>query len=343
MKIRRHSNAYNFIGDTETGMTFRWGKNFKDNPLYAPHPELADISISNHCSKGCSFCYKNSTANDSFMNVEDYAFVLNAMQHSQWGNVFQVAIGGGEPLEHPNFIEIINVTRSFNIIPNFTTNGKLLEDNLAEKIASSIGALAISCQDMNQLNLEKIFILSKFRIKTNIHFLLNSQTITQAIDILNGSYNKMLSGINAIIFLTHKPVGRAKELDMLCSNEDFITFVNMIDKSRCNIKIGFDACFVPNLMRYTKTNPNIIEACECAYFSVYIDENMNVKPCSFTNDDTESFNLKEYSFDEIWNVKFESIRQLRINDCKHNCSFNNECRGGCPYFSKLNICKIGNL
>jgi len=339
MKIRRHSTDYNFIGDTETGTTFRWGKNLKDNPLFAPHPELADISISNHCSKGCNFCYRDSVVNNIFMTVEDYSFVLNAMQHSKWGNVFQVAIGGGEPLEHPNFIEIINITRSLNIIPNFTTNGELLKDNIVEKIATKVGAIAISCQDINQLDFEKILLLSKYNVKTNIHFLLNSKTIVQAINILNGEYNNMLKGVNAVVFLTHKPAGRANESDMLYLNEDFMDFVNMIDKSQCCAKIGFDACFVPNLMKYTKTNPDFIDPCECAYFSVYIDENMNVKPCSFTNDKTESFNLKEYSFDEIWNVKFESIRQSRINNCISDCNFRDECRGGCPYYDKLNICK----
>jgi radical SAM protein with 4Fe4S-binding SPASM domain len=125
---------------------------------------------------------------------------------------------------------------------------------------------------------------------------------------------------------------------MLSLDDDFLTFVNLVDNSLCCTKIGFDACFVPNLMRYTKVNTNYIDPCECAFFSVYIDEKMNVKPCSFTTNKAESFNLKDYSFEEIWSIKFRDIRESRINNCKNSCKLKAECRGGCPYFEKLNIC-----
>ncbi|GHU98880.1 hypothetical protein FACS1894159_02040 [Bacteroidia bacterium] len=338
MKIRRHNDSYNFIGDTETGVTFRWGKTLKENPLFAPHPELVDISISNHCSKGCSFCYRNSVKNNSFMTLNEYGYVLDSLQHPKLGNVFQIAIGGGEPLEHPNFIEIINVTHIRNIVPNFTTNGDLINKTIAKEIASKVGAVAISCQNIDDLDTTKIEILSEYRIKTNIHFLLNSDTLEQAIDILKGQYNELLTNINAVIFLTYKPCGRADESRLLILNDDFLNFVTLIDNSRCCTKIGFDACFVPNLMRYTKVNTNYIDPCECAFFSVYIDEKMNVKPCSFTTDEGESFNLKDYSFEEIWNTKFKNVRQSRTNNCKSDCKLKQECRGGCPYFEKLNIC-----
>jgi radical SAM protein with 4Fe4S-binding SPASM domain len=340
MKIRRHSTSYNFIGDSETGRTFRWGKNLKDNPSFAPHPELADISISNHCSKGCSFCYRNSTNNNSFMTLEEYSYVLDSLRHPKWGNVFQIALGGGEPLEHPDFIEIINITHSRNIVPNFTTNGDLITNTIAKELAEKIGAIAISCQNIDELENRKVEILSKYGIKTNLHFLLNADTLPQAIGILKGVYNKSLTKINAIIFLTYKPCGRANKSKTLSLNDDFLDFVTLIDNSQCNTKIGFDACFVPNLMKYTKVDTDYIDPCECAFFSVYIDEKMNVKPCSFTTDESESFNLKDYSFREIWDENFKDIRSSRTNNCKSDCKSKTECRGGCPYFNELNTCYL---
>ena len=47
--LERHIADYHFIADPTTGMTMRWGTTIKDNPTWAPVPELADISISNHC------------------------------------------------------------------------------------------------------------------------------------------------------------------------------------------------------------------------------------------------------------------------------------------------------
>lgn len=338
MKIRRHSKNYNFIGDTIEGITFRWGRTFNDNPFYAPHPELADISISNHCSKNCSFCYRDSTPNNSFITLDEYTYILDALEHPKWGNVFQIAIGGGEPLEHPNFLDIINTTFNRNIIPNFTTNGLLIDKTIANEISTKVGAVALSCQNIDELEIERINLLSEFKIKTNIHFLLSSETLSQAINILKGNYNKLLENINAIIFLTYKPCGRADESMTLNKNDDFMSFIHLIDNSKCSTKIGFDACFVPNLMKFTQVNIDYIDPCECAFFSVYIDEKMNVKPCSFTTDKNESFNLKEFSFTEIWDIKFEKIRKSRINACQSECKLKNECRGGCPYFKKINTC-----
>lgn len=53
--IRRHSDGYNFVADPKSGITMRWGKTVNDDPYRAPLPELVDISISNHCTKGCTF------------------------------------------------------------------------------------------------------------------------------------------------------------------------------------------------------------------------------------------------------------------------------------------------
>ena len=96
--MRRDIGDYHFIADSQTGLTMRWGKTIKDNPIWAPVPELADISISNHCSKGCSYCYRKSTRNNEFMRVEQYCQVLDSINHPQYGNVFQVAIGMAHPL-----------------------------------------------------------------------------------------------------------------------------------------------------------------------------------------------------------------------------------------------------
>jgi hypothetical protein len=48
LMINRHTDNYHFVADPMTGMTLRWGKTMADNPEWAPVPELADISISNH-------------------------------------------------------------------------------------------------------------------------------------------------------------------------------------------------------------------------------------------------------------------------------------------------------
>lgn len=338
MKIRRHSEHYSFIGDTETGVTYRWGETLQGNPELAPWPELADISISNHCTKNCDFCYRDSKNDQSFISVKDYEYVLNCLNSPDWGNVFQVAIGGGEPLEHPGFLDIIEITLRYTVVPNFTTNGIHLKPAIVKEIEGKVGAVAISSDNICNLEGSNMQLLLESGIRTNIHFLLSRKTLGQGIKILEGRYNHLFSRLNAIIFLTYKPVGRANFTDCLTLDGDLLKFLKLIDIHRCNIKIGFDACFVPPLLHFTDINIDFVDSCECAFFSVYIDETLNVKPCSFANDHRYIFNLRRYSFSEIWIKEFLGYRENINSECNRECRNKTACRGPCPYFPKLTLC-----
>lgn len=337
MKIRRHIGDYNFIADQESGMTFRWGKTFNDNPSFAPVPELVDISISNHCSKGCDYCYRDSKPNYSFMSIDDYKFVLDSLNHPKYGNVFQVALGGGEPLEHPEILEILDITKQFNIVPNFTTNGENITQAIVENISGKVGAVAVSINNLDDIDDSKIDLLIKGGIRTNIHYVISRNNLKQAIHILNGDYNKKLVGVNAIIFLTFKPSGRGDSKYILRNDSDLHRFLELIDSNRANCNIGFDACFVPLLMRFTKTNVDFIDSCEVGYFSVYIDENLNITPCSFSNN-KDGYSLREFDFYDIWLNKFNDFRGKINNNCRQECVAKNNCKGTCPYFPEITTC-----
>lgn len=337
MKIRRHIGDYNFIADQESGMTFRWGKNFEDNPSFAPVPELVDISISNHCSKGCDYCYRDSNPDGSFMSLDDYKFILSSLNHRKYGNVFQVALGGGEPLEHPEILEILDLTKQYNIVPNFTTNGENITKTLVDNINGKVGAIAVSLNNMNDIDYSKIELLIEGGIRTNIHYVIDKNNIKQAIQILEGEFNKKLKKVNAIIFLTFKPSGRGISNHILGDDSCLHKFLEKIDNNKASCNIGFDACFVPLLMRYTKTNIDFIDSCEVGYFSVYIDENLRVSPCSFSNG-KDSYSLKEFDFYDIWLNKFNSFRAKSTNNCKQECNSKINCKGSCPYFPEITTC-----
>lgn len=326
------------MGDTKTGITFRWGKSLRENPTFAPWPELADISISNHCTKGCDYCYRDSGDNASFMSLEDYEYILNELQHPEWGNIFQVALGGGEPLEHPQLRQIIEATISRNIIPNLTTNGVHLNNEYVIFLKGKVGAVALSVTDIQSLDLDKIKMLLGESIRTNIHYVLSNRNISQAVDILRGKYNEILSELNSIIFLTYKPHGRGSGAGILKMNDNLKNFIKQIDHNKCSARIGFDACFVPLLLHFTKTDSTYVDSCEAGFFSTYIDENLNVKPCSFDNNGLYTFNLREYSFSDIWEYKLRRYREDVVNLCKRKCKNKIECRGACYFYNEITYC-----
>ena len=107
-------------------------------------------------------------------------------------------------------------------------------------------------------------------------------------------------------------------------------------------KIGFDACFVPMLLYHTEISPDLIDTCEGGFFSVYIDHNLNVSPCSFSNNSHDSFNLREYDFYDIWLDKLKVYRIKNKNKCRRaDCPSHKQCRGCCSYYPEITTCYVG--
>jgi len=347
--IRKHFKGYNFVGIPQTGFTMRWGDDLQENPYMAPWPELADISISNYCTNGCSYCYRSSNQEGKFMSLEDYKHVLQELTHKTYGSVFQVALGGGEPLLHPNFNEIIRTTgEDYGIIPNYTTCGKFFTPENLETSRKYCGSVAISWdpyrEDLTVDELSKLGrLLEDNDIRANIHYVISETTLEHATQLLEGKYDGYLELFNAVIFLTYKPTGRARREDTIRSPQKLRSFLDLVNKPATNIKIGFDACFVPILLKKTDIDNAMVDSCECGFFSVYIDEDLNVSPCSFCNNKKYSYSLKRSSFKDIWQDAFSNYRNYVDGKCKLNCSKcdkSSDCRGMCPFFDELFLCGL---
>lgn len=347
--IRKHFDGYNFVAIPETGATFRWGRNPGANPYMAPWPELADISVSNYCTNGCPYCYRSSDASGRMMSLEDYRFLLDQLTSKTYGSIFQVALGGGEPLLHPDFNAMLQLTREeYGIIPNYTTCGKYFDKTNIAATAAYCGAVAISWDPYrNGLSLPDLASLGSHLqsegIRSNVHYVVSEKTLRHATAVLWGEYDEYLKPFNAVIFLTYKPLGRADNTDIIKSPEALKLYLGMADHPETAIKIGFDACFVPSLLRATKVDGRLIDSCECGFFSVYINENLEVMPCSFCNDDRFGFSLRQWSFQEIWQDRF-SVYRSQIDaagksDCGV-CSKRPDCRGRCPFYRELFLCGL---
>lgn len=347
--IRKHFKGYNFVGIPETGFTLRWGDDLSQNPYMAPWPELADISISNYCTNGCSYCYRSSNQEGGFMSLEEYSHVLQELTHKEYGSVFQVALGGGEPLLHPDFNEIIRLTREdYGIIPNYTTCGKFFNPENMETSRKYCGAVAISWDPYrDNLTLDELTKLGRLlednEIRTNIHYVISETTLEHATDILRGKYDGYLESFNAVIFLTYKPTGRAGREDTIRSPQKLQSFLDLVTNPVTSLKMGFDACFVPIILKKTDIDNAMVDSCECGFFSVYIDEKLNVLPCSFCNDIQYSFSLKKFRFNDIWSDKFSNYRnhisEYGKKECGE-CEKTSECRGKCPFFEELFLCDL---
>jgi hypothetical protein len=107
------------------GTKIRMSFDGKPNVTKAYAPELVDIKINDYCPFACKFCYQDSTKDKGHSDT-NYWYLARVFRELK---VFEVALGGGEPTLHPNFLGILQDFRKEGIVPNFTTkNLKWLRD-----------------------------------------------------------------------------------------------------------------------------------------------------------------------------------------------------------------------
>jgi len=336
----KYSNQnYSTVFNKSTGFFARIEDIGYPEPFWAmSSPELLDISITNYCERDCGFCYRNSNPKGKHILFEDYKEIIR--QAKEIG-VLQVALGGGNPNQHPNFIQILKETAIQGIVPSYTSNGTGLNHEILKATKEFCGALAISAYSPYESYLETVINeISKYNIKTNIHFLLNTDTIERAILWLKQP-PAFFEKINAVIFLNYKPINSSKDL-LLRKSPLLQAFFEQVENNRTHLKIGFDSCSISGIIKYMNVNKIFYESCEAARFSAFISEDFKMYPCSFMINTDNFGDLRTDSIFEIWqnNKSFVAYRnQILNNNCTH-CNLNAECKGGCCFMECINLCSI---
>ncbi len=342
---------YSFVSffDTDDGTYIRTGildsegKDTGIDPFMASYPHLIDVGIMGHCIHGktglCSKagieCYQSGMLVEKpNMTVDNFKKIV----HQSRGKCNQIALGGrGDPDQHENFEEFLKISRENQIVPNFTTSGYGLTLSSAKLCKEYCGAVAVSWY-RSEYTIKAINILLDVGVKTNIHFVLGNNSIDEAIDRLKR--NDFPKGINAVIFLLHKPVGQGTDKNVInVKDPRLLEFFSLID-IRHPFKIGVDSCTVPGIFNFSeKIRQESIDSCEAGRFSCYIDSDMNMMPCSFDQKQEFKISIKHLSIEKAWNSKpFDKFRNKMHSACP-NCDKRNLCLGGCPIVPKIVLCE----
>ena len=95
------------------------GDNF--SPLF---PECMDVKITNQCDCNCVACHEQSTIDGKHGDILNIEFIdkLNPFT--------ELALGGGNPLSHPNLEEFLIKCRKQKLIINMTVNQKHFIENI---------------------------------------------------------------------------------------------------------------------------------------------------------------------------------------------------------------------
>jgi hypothetical protein len=82
-------------------------------------PEQLDVKITDWCDAGCAWCHEGSTPRGAHCDVDRTLALFKDLLPGT-----EIAIGGGDPLSHPEFERLVRGLRSFGIVPSVTVNGR---------------------------------------------------------------------------------------------------------------------------------------------------------------------------------------------------------------------------
>jgi len=96
-------------------------------PLLFDYPTSMDIKITNYCEGGkitkngdfklCQFCHEESNKDGKHANLIELSNILFDIPEG-----VEIALGGGNPLSHPNLVAFLLRCKKQGLIPNLTVN-----------------------------------------------------------------------------------------------------------------------------------------------------------------------------------------------------------------------------
>ena len=168
----------------------------KEKKFYSIFPECIDLKITDFCDVGCPYCHENSTKDG---------------KHAKWDKKFfdtlrpytEIAVGGGNPLSHPDIIKILEYFKERKIIANITVNQKHFEKDF-ELIKQLVDDELIFGVGISIINVNDDFIEKVREIPNAVLHTINGVVEVEELEKL---YNKNLK----ILVLGYKNFRRRKK------------------------------------------------------------------------------------------------------------------------------------
>ena len=204
---------------------------------------------------------------DITIDSKDHLFIINH------GIITHNCGGGGEPTEHPDFIEVLKAFKELDIVPNYTTNATNLSDEIIEATKKYSDGVAISLHPHLKKYWEQgVERLIDNKIRTNVHIIISDK---KSIDLFMDSYHKWNGKIDYFVALPYMVRGRAKETTI-----DF----DYLDKRLTEIKDQSNIAFGANFYEYLKRT-QAVKAClyppEIMSKYLLLDDNLSLYNNSF--------------------------------------------------------------
>jgi MoaA/NifB/PqqE/SkfB family radical SAM enzyme len=308
-------------------------KEFLSRLLYLvpSQPENVQISITNKCNFDCKMCQRfDLKVKLVHMELETFKTILKKIGNAK----YVILTGWGEPLLHPDLLEMIKLCKDQGLNVRFTSNGELLTEELMKNfielkldaITFSVDAIEVADEQIGhpiheQLNKIKQFaaLIKQNQAKTEI-FLQSTYHKGKEQDLFDVVEFGKETGVDRVRF--SRLDTRFHDFDRP-SYQDEKKLIKQIEKQLAGSKLGLD--FLPHVasdglakLVFKITHPFLHrfgKYCLRTYNDVYINVEGEVTPCCALPK-LKLGNIHDDNLDVIWNsINFKRFRKNQQKVC----------------------------
>lgn len=313
-------------------------------------PDSCHVNLTERCNLNCLHCFGKYGSNIE-LSLSDWKKIIDQLAEAK---VFYIFITGGEPTQHPDFLEIINYLSKKKVHFILTTNC-VFSEKIRKEICNNAYLIGLKisldgpdwethCFLRRAKNGEiqkEIFDITMENIKAfkdkNIEITINTCIHKKLISKFNDMVSLMLELKPAIWNISPvNKVGRAILNEKEIYTEDYFThefWTNIITKAK-NKGVKVRLLDMPSYEKKSFTYE-----CGAGEFFCEIHADGTMSPCTlariaFHNKFLNFENLKDKNLLDIWNSKeFDKFIKWKSEGCE-GCKYKEKC-DRCPPNSYL--------
>lgn len=307
-------------------------------------PLKVTLNVTNKCNFRCIHCYNDSmeTLSEKELNTQEIKKLLNDLK--KIGTII-VSINGGEPLIRKDIFEILKEANKLGFIINLNTNGSLINEAVARKLAKlNINNIDVSLHTDNEFNFYKFTKSKLFKstlngiknlidvgISPGIAFVVTSINIEWAKNIVKIISNLGVNSMHTIVLVQR---GRAINNNLAVQMKDlkkaYQKIIKIGKKYKINLSLECPFNLYDGLITKKENNIKMDVGCFGGRYLICVQANGDVTPCALYPSYIVG-NIKKQSINKIWNgPDMKSFNNLKKNDNCTSCNIFELCHGGCP-------------
>jgi radical SAM protein with 4Fe4S-binding SPASM domain len=272
-------------------------------------PETVHLAITTRCNLSCPGCYVPRQEGEPELTVTDWCNLI-----AQWAQmrVFQVAVGGGEPLLYDGLFEVLSCACEQGLVPNLTTNGILLDSDTVRhlqqagvaRVNVSWNSPGGSDRDRRQAASHALRLLFKSSMQVGVNLLITPSLLPHLHQVLARIQSL---GVRRVTVLRPKPPATPAGADTAwyvrnrLRRADLLRLGTVLNVWQGVLALEVDSALVslmgdagPAHLRWRG-----IHRCTAGRRICTVWPDGRVTPCSFLGD-LDTGNVRQTPFVELW-------------------------------------------